>query len=150
MIICGIDPGANGALALLDSNDILYIMDYKTSGLASYIELFQSHKPHLVIVEKVNAMPGQGVKSMFSFGQRLGEIEGMLQAMQIPYQLVQPKVWQKLISIPPKAEKKQVASTIQKLYPTAQLYGVKGGLLDGRSDALGLLHYGRSIYGEKL
>lgn len=145
MILCGIDPGANGSIAIFDGNEI-YFRDYKTKGLISYIELLTDFSPDLCIVEKVHSMPGQGVSSTFSFGQRLGEIEGMLMSFSVPYRLVLPRVWQKNLGLNPKATKKDIASVLLKLYPHAQLYGAKGGLLDGRSDALGLLHYARIVY----
>lgn len=145
MILCGIDPGANGAISVFDGNNI-YFRDYKTKGLYSYIEILKEYPPDLCSVEKVHAMPGQGVSSTFSFGQRLGEIEGMLMTLNVPYQLVLPRVWQKSLGLNPKATKKDIASVLLKMYPQAELYGSRGGLADGRSDALGLLHYTRTKY----
>jgi len=145
MIIAGIDPGANGAMCIF-VNDKLTFIDFKQSGLTQYIQTLKVIKPDIAILESVHSMPGQGVKSMFSMGQRLGELEGMLQALSISYDLVKPQKWHKACNIPPKSNKKQIAQHMLKLYPEAQLYGSKGGLLDGRSDALGLMHYGRIIF----
>ena len=148
MVYIGIDPGAKGSMCLISNGKVLFkdfdLKDY-SSTLKAFLDTDDTEL--MVAIEKVHAMPGQGVSSSFSFGQRLGELEGMLTALQIPYELVAPKDWQKACGIPAKSDKKGIASVIQKLYPTAELYGNKGGLRDGRSDALGLAHFIRLKYG---
>ena len=148
MIYIGIDPGAKGCMCLI-GNGKLAFKDFDLKEYSSTLKALCS--PYdtelMVAVEKVHAMPGQGVSSSFSFGQRLGELEGMLIALQVPYELVAPKDWQKACGIPAKSDKKGIALVMQKLYPTAELYGNKGGLRDGRSDALGLAHFIRLKYG---
>ena len=155
MICIGIDPGAKGCMVTLITGLEKEEPLFSDFNLKQYCEsLTRLSKPIqgstasiMVAVEKVHAMPGQGVSSSFSFGQRLGELEGILTALQIPYELVAPKDWQKACGIPAKSDKKGIASVMQKLYPTAELYGNKGGLRDGRSDALGLAHFIRLKYG---
>ena len=148
MVYIGIDPGAKGSMCLISNGKVVFkdfdLKDY-SSTLKAFLDTDDTEL--IVAIEKVHAMPGQGVSSSFSFGQRLGELEGMLTALQIPYELVAPKDWQKACGIPAKSDKKGIASVIQKLYPTAELYGNKGGLRDGRSDALGLAHFIRLKYG---
>ena len=148
MVYIGIDPGAKGSMCVISNGKVLFkdfdLKDY-SSTLKAFLDTDDTEL--IVAIEKVHAMPGQGVSSSFSFGQRLGELEGMLTALQIPYELVAPKDWQKACGIPAKSDKKGIASVIQKLYPTAELYGNKGGLRDGRSDALGLAHFIRLKYG---
>lgn len=152
MICIGIDPGAKGSMCILDSRlKALVFVDFSLTEYTRYLNkillsIVDDNTPIMVAVEKVHAMPGQGVSSTFSFGQRLGELEGMLTALGIPYELVAPKDWQKACGIPAKSDKKAIASVMQKLYPTAELYGNKGGLRDGRSDALGLAHFIRLKY----
>ena len=87
-----IDPGANGALCILYENGEAEFYDFSKVGLRGYVEAIKSHNEPftMVIVESVSAMPGQGVTSMFSFGKRLGELEGMLQTLGIGYDLVRP------------------------------------------------------------
>ena len=148
MVYIGIDPGAKGCMCLIGNRKLVF----KYFDLKEYSSTLKAlSSPYdteiMVAVEKVHAMPGQGVSSSFSFGQRLGELEGILTALQIPYELVAPKDWQKACGIPAKSDKKGIASVMQKLYPTAELYGNKGGLRDGRSDALGLAHFIRLKYG---
>ena len=148
MVYIGIDPGAKGSMCVISNGKVLFkdfdLKDYSNT-LKAFLDTDDTEL--MVAIEKVHAMPGQGVSSSFSFGQRLGELEGMLTALQIPYELVAPKDWQKACGIPAKSDKKGIASVIQKLYPTAELYGNKGGLRDGRSDALGLAHFIRLKYG---
>ena len=148
MLYIGIDPGAKGSMCLIANGKVLF-KDFDLKEYSNTLKAFldTDDTELMVAIEKVHAMPGQGVSSSFSFGQRLGELEGMLTALQIPYELVAPKDWQKACGIPAKSDKKGIASVIQKLYPTAELYGNKGGLRDGRSDALGLAHFIRLKYG---
>ena len=148
MVYIGIDPGAKGSMCLISNGKVLF-KDFDLKDYSNTLKAFldTNDTELMVAIEKVHAMPGQGVSSSFSFGQRLGELEGMLTALQIPYELVAPKDWQKACGIPAKSDKKGIASVIQKLYPTAELYGNKGGLRDGRSDALGLAHFIRLKYG---
>lgn len=148
MVYIGIDPGAKGSMCVISNGKVLF-KDFDLKDYSSTLKAFldTNDTELMVAIEKVHAMPGQGVSSSFSFGQRLGELEGMLTALQIPYELVAPKDWQKACGIPAKSDKKGIASVIQKLYPTAELYGNKGGLRDGRSDALGLAHFIRLKYG---
>ena len=148
MVYIGIDPGAKGSMCVIGNGNVLF-KDFDLKEYSSILKAFLNTDDTelMVAIEKVHAMPGQGVSSSFSFGQRLGELEGMLTALQIPYELVAPKDWQKACGIPAKSDKKGIASVIQKLYPTAELYGNKGGLRDGRSDALGLAHFIRLKYG---
>ncbi|WP_169777742.1 hypothetical protein [Campylobacter curvus] len=146
MTIIGIDPGSKGALCVLKNNKIEQFVDFNKVSLKGYIEALKNFKPDMVILESVHSMPKQGVKSMFSFGQRLGECEGILQALEIPYQMITPNNWQRLCLIPTKSDKKTIASILLKLYPNAELFSVRGALVDGRSDALGLAHSYRIIY----
>lgn len=142
----GIDIGSKGALCWLHKDEELLFRDF---DLRAYIALLQEVKgPVIVAIEKVHAMPKQGVKSMFSFGQRLGEIEGVLLTLSIPYELVRPREWQKTLSMPTKTTKKSIADTLLKRYPNAELFSPRGALKDGRSDALGLAHYAKVKYGE--
>lgn len=149
-MLIGIDPGANGAMCVMTvTGEVVMLLDFKLEGLRKYIEVLSNMDAANITaaIEKVGSMPGQGVKSMFSFGQRLGELEGMLQTLKIGYVLVPPKEWQKSCGVPTGSDKKGIHAVIQRIYPTAKLYGPKGGVLDGRCDALGITHYLRKTYG---
>lgn len=146
----GIDPGATGAMCILYENNTVVFKDFKTIGLQGYSEILMTRpiNSSLVMVglEKVNAMPGQGVKSMFSFGQRLGELQGMLITLKLGYVSPRPLEWQKACGVTPKSGKKGIYQAISKIYPNAALLGPKGGIIDGRCDALSIAHYLRGKY----
>ena len=154
MRVCGIDPGANGAICVLDSQDPAYIalLDLKKHNLW-YIdhwlgaELFGAiggGEKHIWI-EDVHSMHGMSAKSNFSFGKNLGIVLAIASIKLVdPPNMVTPKVWQKYVGITAKGKaiKQQVAKIAQYLYPQAELHGKRGGLLDGRSDALMIAYYG--------
>ena len=140
----GIDPGAKGAMCSINEHNEIVFLDYAKEGIIGYSDRLQyllktSNIKH-VCIEQVHAMPGQGVKSMFSFGQRFGELIGMLQALKIGYSLLPPREWQKMMKITDKSGKKGTFDKLSEMYPTQlkQLVGIKGGILDGRCDALGI------------
>ena len=104
MIVVGIDPGLSGAIAILENNKVLNIFDMpvmaegkknkrqlNSAQLVSIIK--DGTKPEseiAVVVEQVNAMPGQGVTSMFNFGQTFGAIKGVCAALELPIFFVRP------------------------------------------------------------
>ena len=109
MIIIGIDPGLSGAIAILENNKVLNIFDIPvmTEGkknkrqlnsalLVSLLkENLKNNEEVAVVVEQVNAMPGQGVTSMFNFGQTFGAIKGICAALDLPIYFVRPSKWKK-------------------------------------------------------
>ena len=70
-------------------------------------------------MELVGAMPGQGVTSMFNFGKSFGYIEGVLQALQIPYQLISPRAWKKEFRL--NSDKENSIEVGKKLFPQVNL-----------------------------
>ena len=109
MKIIGIDPGLSGGIAVLENNKVLNIFDMpvmpegkknkrqlNSAQLVSLIkENIKSDEEVAVIVEQVNAMPGQGVTSMFNFGQTFGAIKGVCAALELPIFFVRPSKWKK-------------------------------------------------------
>ena len=109
MIIFGIDPGISGAIRVLENKKIIEIFDMPTmidgkknkrqvngAQLAHIIkEKLDNEKEIAVVVEHVNAMPGQGVTSMFNFGQSFGVIKGVCSALNLPIYFVRPTKWKK-------------------------------------------------------
>lgn len=128
-IVIGIDPGAKGAAAFFLNQTLTWIIafnkdpDWRTS-LFSYCNFL---KPELAILEEVHSFPGQGVKSMFSFGRRRGEVETVLHLAKCPIQLVQPQEWQRCLGLlrKDKTDHKKLAL---ELFP--QLVDVKGDIFD--------------------
>ena len=109
MKIIGIDPGLTGAIAILEDNKVLNIFEMpvmsegkknkrqlNSAQLVSLLNDNISNKEEVsVIVEQVNAMPGQGVTSMFNFGQTFGAIKGICAALGLPIFFVRPSKWKK-------------------------------------------------------
>ena len=109
MIIIGIDPGISGAISVLENKKILEVYDTPTmiegkknkrqinSAQVTNIikERLNNEKEVIVVVEQVNAMPGQGVTSMFNFGQSFGVIKGICAALSLPIYFVRPSKWKK-------------------------------------------------------
>ena len=109
MRIIGIDPGLSGAIAILDDNKIIELFDMpvmpdgkknkRQLNSALLVKLIKDNIKNLentvMIVEQVNAMPGQGVTSMFNFGQTFGAIKGICAALGLPIFFVRPAKWKK-------------------------------------------------------
>ena len=148
MLIAGVDPGANGAIAVLDSSnpDSVALLDLaKVTPFDAY-QWLHKQQPNSVWIEDVHSLFGMSAKSNFGFGKNLGIVTAIAK-IAINGQTVKtvtPKIWQKYVGVTVrgKAIKKQVAEIANTLYPTANLYGKRGGLLDGRADALMIAHYG--------
>ena len=150
MRVCGIDPGANGAIAILDSKnpDSVALLDLKKTTINNIHTWLHSQlrfRGSEIWIEDIHSMYGMSAKSNFGFGRNLGTILAITELLKgIPPKTVTPKVWQKYIGVTAKGKaiKKQVAKIAQYLYPQAELHGKRGGLLDGRSDALMIAYYG--------
>ena len=109
MIIIGIDPGINGAISIIENKKIIEVYDTPTmiDGKKNkrqingaqvtniFKERLNGEKEVVVVVEHVNAMPGQGVTSMFNFGQSFGVIKGICAALNLPIYFVRPAKWKK-------------------------------------------------------
>ena len=109
MIIFGIDPGVSGAISILENKRVIEVFDMPTmidgkknkrqvngSQVTNIIkERLDNNKEIVVVVEQVNAMPGQGVTSMFNFGQSFGVIKGVCAALTLPIFFVRPSKWKK-------------------------------------------------------
>ncbi len=109
MRVIGIDPGLSGAIAILEDNKVLQIFDMpvmaegkknkRQLNSAQLVNIIkdntQGSEEKAVVVEQVNAMPGQGVTSMFNFGQTFGAIKGICAALNLPIFFVRPTKWKK-------------------------------------------------------
>ena len=97
----------------------------------------------IVAVEKVGAMPGQGVTSMFNFGKNFGWIEGILEALRFPYELVAPQRWKREFSLA--HDKKESVRAAQRLFPSVSLLADPRCRVesDGMAEALLLAEYAR-------
>lgn len=152
MIILGIDPGLSGALALYNTSEgtvdviDMPVLEVVRNGKKKREVSAQALANQLVgrnitsaFLERVNAMAGQGVTSVFSFGRSSGIVEGVLAAYDIPTTLVTPQAWQKAVG--QRAGKDGSRERAMQLFPAqADLFQRKKD--DGRSDAVLIAYYG--------
>ena len=115
MLIIGIDPGISGALCFMEHGKIINVIDMpsmadgkKNKKQVNGSQVFNEISMYIkdknlndvkVIIEHVSAMPGQGVTSMFNFGQSFGIIKGICSAMNLPMYFVRPAKWKKYFSL---------------------------------------------------
>jgi len=114
MIIIGIDPGISGSICFFEEGKILEVIEMpvmtegkknkkQVNGAQIYNEILKriSRKDDeiRVVIEQVSAMPGQGVTSMFNFGQSFGILKGICSAMQLPMFFVRPAKWKKYFNL---------------------------------------------------
>ncbi len=115
MLIIGIDPGINGAICFFENGEVKEILDMpnmaegkknkrQINGPQIYNEISKritniSKKEVVVVIEQVAAMPGQGVTSMFNFGQSFGVLKGICSAMQLSMHFVRPAKWKKYFNL---------------------------------------------------
>lgn len=109
MIVFGIDPGVSGALSIYDNKKLKEVIDMPTmsegkknkkqiNAAQLSLEIKQrinGSSETAVVIEHVTAMPGQGVTSMFNFGQSFGVIKGICSALTLPIYYVRPVKWKK-------------------------------------------------------
>jgi len=144
MIYIGIDPGKHGAYAIIDEDSTAQVWPWDDSEFATRMRGL-NHLPHVMAcVEKVGAMPGQGVNSMFSFGHSLGFIEGVLTSLGIPYQLIPPVKWKREFSLIGK-DKKASIETCKKLFPGLSLMPTERSRVpsDGMAEAVLMALYAK-------
>jgi crossover junction endodeoxyribonuclease RuvC len=155
--VIGIDPGISGALAALDSGGNLVVEDFPTHAvrtslgrarheldlvqLARFIQDISAAVDH-VFIERVNAMPGQGVTSMFRFGYAAGAVHGVIAALGLPFTFVPPQIWQRAQGVGAGADAaRQRASQLFPQY-AAELARKKD---QHRADATLIARYGLTL-----
>lgn len=148
----GIDPGKRGCLCLLqDTGDCSFYDWPKDGNLIVYYrnlsDVVAKNDIRNGVLEKVHAMPKQGVSSMFTFGTNFGVWLGWCSAWAVSwdfsYMLVSPQTWMKgLLSKADGSDTKtQVGNAAQRMFPKAELTGPRGGYLDGRGDSLLMAYF---------
>ena len=134
MIIIGIDPGITGAISVLENKKVIEVYDTPTMidgkknkrqvNGAQVTNIIKENlnkdkdkdKEVVVVVEHVNAMPGQGVTSMFNFGQSFGVIKGICSALSLPIYFVRPAKWKKHFNLI-KTNKDASRTKVIQIYP---------------------------------
>ena len=115
MLIIGIDPGITGSICFLEDGKIIDVVEMpnmpegkknkkQVNGAQVFNEISLKIKNKKkedikVVIEQVSAMPGQGVTSMFNFGQSFGILKGICSAMQLPMYFVRPAKWKKYFNL---------------------------------------------------
>ena len=139
-VYIGIDPGKKGGIAV---NDKAY--PYSDAELLRICrEISECRMESICCLEKVGAMPGQGVTSMFNFGQSYGYIRGVLEAFEIPYQEIAPQKWKKVFGLT--SDKSKSVEVCRRLFPNADLTpGKCKKPQDGLAEALLMAEYARRL-----
>ena len=141
-VFVGIDPGKSGAIAVLYPNGSIETQPFNSTNYVDILKGLENQEV-MCCLEKVSAMPGQGVVSMFNFGHNLGFIEGVLQTAGIPYQLVPPQTWKKEFSL--SSDKNKSIEVCQKLFPKVSLLATERSRKpsDGIAEAVLMAEYAR-------
>ena len=133
MLIIGIDPGISGSICFFEDGNILDVVEMPTmaegkknkrqvNGAQVFNEISKrisrAEKQNIrVVIEQVSAMPGQGVTSMFNFGQSFGILKGLCSAMQLPIYFIRPVRWKKYFGLI-KAEKDASRTKAIEMFPS--------------------------------
>ena len=137
MLIIGIDPGISGAICFFENGEVREVIEMPTmadgkknkrqiNGSQTYNEISKrikniSKKDIFVVIEQVSAMPGQGVTSMFNFGQSFGVIKGICSAMQLSTFFIRPAKWKKYFNLI-KSEKDASRTKVIEIFPYISSY----------------------------
>ena len=132
MLIIGMDPGISGAICFFENGEVKEIIDIPSmadgkknkrqiNGPQVYNEISSRikntpKKEIVVVIEQVSAMPGQGVTSMFNFGQSFGVLKGICSAMQLSMRFIRPAKWKKYFGLI-KTEKDASRTKVIEIFP---------------------------------
>lgn len=152
MRVLGLDPGATGAIAMLDTDLAALVVCDMPSTLVKVgkqhrrqisefwlADILRVYEPDAAWIERVHALPKQGVTSSFSFGLSYGLARGVLAALGVPVQLVTPQEWKREFRLGP--DKNEARIIAARLFPqnAACFTRVKD---DGRAEAALLALFG--------
>lgn len=140
-VYIGCDPGKSGALAFI-SGDCVRIYPFDEDAYRDELALTKEIDC-VCCLERVSAMPKQGVTSMFNFGQNYGFIQGLLYANKVPFQLVTPKIWKRDFGLTD--EKNKSIEVCKRLFPGVSLLRTERCRKDddGMAEALLMAEYAR-------
>ena len=154
MIYLAIDPGLHGGLAWLtpdgafaEATPLLKAEgknEYDVKTMWLHLDGMRREGPTFAILEKVHAMPKQGVSSTFKFGYGFGLWVALLTAAEIPFELVSPQAWKKVMLADTPKDKLAALVTARRLFPTVDLHRKAD---DGLAEALLMAEYGRRQQG---
>lgn len=148
MIYIGIDPGKNGALAMLWPDRTPEVVVFDEEAYRAALERVQhSEEPAICCLERVGAMPKQGSTSTFNFGANFGYLKCLLDDHKIPYELVTPQKWKKEFQIT--GDKNSSIAVCKRLFPDISLRRTDRCKKDhdGMAEALLMAEYARRKLG---
>lgn len=145
-MIVGVDPGIGGGVAVLDGETArAYVMP----PLTTFAQRLREQPPEHVFIERAQAMPKQGVTSMFTYGRHFGELLGVLVALRLQHTLVRPRDWCRAMHVGTAAEtpKHRSLEACERLFPHLDLRATTRSKKPhtGIVDALCIAEYGRRI-----
>ncbi len=148
-LIIGVDPGKSGGWAILTPEGArvgVMPLAGKDPDLGALAASWRGAS--YAVVEKVGAMPGQGVVSMFSFGRSFGSVLGVLAGLGIPCELVTPQRWKGLVLDGSAKDKDAAIAWCRRVHPRVSLLPNERARVphDGIADALCIAEYGRRTY----
>jgi crossover junction endodeoxyribonuclease RuvC len=152
MIWIGIDPGSkSGAFAIIGWSKIPLVFPWDNDDFKNKmytISEVQEQEGAIAVVEKVGAMPKQGLSSTWVFAENFGYIQGVLHALSIPFQLVPPRVWKKSFSLT--SDKAKSIEVCHRLFPNVSLKRTDKSHKDDNNlaEALLMAEYARRHFGE--
>ena len=162
-IVIGVDPGLDGAIAILDDTDVaVYVMPTlkhpggrgRTIDTQRIVEIVETavstpSEWHHVFIEAQRPMPKQGVRSMFTVGKGVGVLEGVCAALRVPFEFVEARQWQKaMFAGTPHGDPKAAAILkARQLYPDVSLLASDrcSKPHDGLADSLLIATYGKRL-----
>ena len=167
-LFVGIDPGFTGAIGFIAERELcndIFVWDFMVSGAGRKrqfdlenlnrqihgIQGWGTDDDVIVGLENPTTRPGEGAEPCKRFGEGIGFLKGMMTAHQVPYTCVPPNLWKGRLGLPGKTHRNANKSGAQLLithYPNAEnlIYGPRGGILDGRLDALLIAHWMKVNY----
>lgn len=142
MVYMGIDPGRQGAIALIYSDGSVTVVPMKDRSLITICRTL-SGIPTRCCLEKVHAMPKQGVASTFTFGEGYGYLKGVLECNHISYQEIPPERWKKEFGL--NSDKRKSVDVCRQLFPEVSLRPTERCRTDndGMAEALLMAEYAR-------
>lgn len=147
-IIMGVDPGVSGAVAfyfpMVPSR--IAVDDVPVAGgeinIPELARMIRIHRPTLAVIERVHAMPKQGVSSSFNFGRSYGDVRGTISALGVPLHFVTPQKWKRHFGLT--ADKEECRLRAINLFPhAAENFRLKKH--DGRAEAALIALYGAQV-----
>ena len=138
-LVIGIDPGKSGGIGII-SDDGNYAIKMPETERDLFEYLRDNAEGAFCLIEKVHAMPGQGVTSMFNFGMSYGSLRMAIVAAGIPFETVTPQKWQKTLGCLTKGDKNVSKRKAQELFPDIKI-------THAIADSLLIAHYAKHHHG---